>query len=305
MPTAVSPLAHSAPPAFPVPAPLPVLAEAAWQAREAAHRERVCPPVAAFQERRARGESHPVWDFLFVYYGTNRCTLTAWRPPVGVALAGDAARLFGKKVPGRRVEGGWTLDLAALTADDRRRFAFVRQLLSAALARPPRFGCFGLHEWAMVYRAPADRRHQIPLRMDPTALAAFVESQTICCSHYDAFRFFTPPARPRNPLQPGKNDRPAFEQFGCVHLAMDLYKWCYKLHPWLSSELTADCFALAQTARELDMRASPYDLRAYGFAPVCIETPEGRATYVRAQERIATAAMALAKRLLDELAVLG
>ncbi len=34
-----------------------------------------------------------------------------------------------------------------------------------------------------------------------------------------------------------------------------------------------DCLELAAEARELDMRASPYDLTAYGFAPIAIETP--------------------------------
>ena len=41
-----------------------------------------------------------------------------------------------------------------------------------------------------------------------------VEGHRIGCSHFDAFRFFTPPARPLNTLQPGRDDRPAFEQPG-------------------------------------------------------------------------------------------
>ncbi len=48
-----------------------------------------------------------------------------------------------------------------------------------------------------------------------------------------------------------------------------------------------DCLELAADARELDMRASPYDLRDYGFDPIAIETPAGRAEYVRVQQRIA------------------
>ena len=35
------------------------------------------------------------------------------------------------------------------------------------------------------------------------------------------------------------------------------------------------------------MRASPYDLRAHGYAPVAIETPEGKAEYVAAQRGFA------------------
>ena len=68
---------------------------------------------------------------------------------------------------------------------------------------------------------------------------------------------------------------------------MDLYKWCYKLGPLVDSELLVDCLELAADARELDMRASPYDLRDYGFEPIAIETPAGRAEYVRAQHSVA------------------
>ena len=64
---------------------------------------------------------------------------------------------------------------------------------------------------------------------------------------------------------------------------MDLYKWAYKLIPATPAELLADCFELAVEVRELDMRASPYDLAALGYPPVRIETPAGRAEYARAQ----------------------
>ena len=79
---------------------------------------------------------------------------------------------------------------------------------------------------------------------------------------------------------------------------MDLYKWAYKLSPAVPSELVADCFHLARRTRELDMRASPYDLSALGLAPVRIETAEGRAEYVAAQRAIATDGQALRSRLL-------
>ena len=54
-----------------------------------------------------------------------------------------------------------------------------------------------------------------------------------------------------------------------------------------------DCLELAAAARELDMRASPYDLRDYGFEPIAIETPAGRAEYVRAQQSVAERAAPL------------
>jgi hypothetical protein len=175
---------------------------------------------------------------------------------------------------------------------------WIRELLGACAARPASFGCFGLHEWAMVYRAAEVRHHATRLRFPSHELAQIVESLPVRCSHFDAFRFFTLAARPLNRLQPAADTRLDLEQRGCVHVTMDLYKWAYKLTPYTPSELVADCFELALAARELDMRASPYDLRALGFAPVRIETPEGRAEYEREQRVVATRAEPLRARLI-------
>ena len=83
------------------------------------------------------------------------------------------------------------------------------------------------------------------------------------------------------------------EQPGCLHAGMDLYKWAMKLAPGTPSELVMDCFELAQDLRALDMRAAPYDLSGLGYEPVPIETPEGRAAYVRAQREYAVRAQSL------------
>lgn len=88
------------------------------------------------------------------------------------------------------------------------------------------------------------------------------------------------------------------EQPGCLHAAMDLYKWCAKLLPLLDSDILMDAFELAYAARVLDMRASPYDLRALGYEPICIETASGRAEYVRRQAAIAERAAVVRQGLL-------
>ncbi len=176
-------------------------------------------------------------------------------------------------------------------------------LLQATAGRPARFGCFGLHEWAMVYRlGQGDVRHSAwPLRLGAAGTDAVVEGSTIRCSHFDAFRFFTDEARPRNTLQPSRATQGQLEQPGCLHAAMDLYKWAYKLTPAVPSSLVADCFALARDVRVLDMRASPYDLSALGYEPVRIETPEGRAEYVREQQAFTARSQELRRRLLHVL----
>jgi hypothetical protein len=86
---------------------------------------------------------------------------------------------------------------------------------------------------------------------------------------------------------------------------MDLYKWAYKFAPWVSGELTADCFLLAAAAREIDMRASPYDLAAHGFPAIPIETPAGRDEYAACQRMLAEQGRPLRERLLAELDALG
>jgi hypothetical protein len=120
----------------------------------------------------------------------------------------------------------------------------------------------------------------------------------VCCSHFDAFRFFTPPARSLNRLQPVRADAVQVEQRGCLHANMDLYKWAFKLAPFTPSELVADCFALAREIREIDMRASPYDLRALGYAPIPIETAAGRADYESHQRTFTAHGEPLRLRLL-------
>ena len=127
-----------------------------------------------------------------------------------------------------------------------------------------------------------------------------MESHRITCTHFDAFRFFTDSARPLNTLSPGRDDRPQFEQPGCLHAGMDLYKHAFRLSPLIASELVADCFELAWDIRDLDMRASPYDLADLGFAPVRIETPAGKQEYVAAQRAFAERGAPLRQRLVEE-----
>jgi hypothetical protein len=117
------------------------------------------------------------------------------------------------------------------------------------------------------------------------------------CSHFDAYRFFTEPATRRNADELTRDGQVAAEQPGCVHANMDLYKWCYKLGPLIASELLMDTLDLAADARALDLRASPYDLTAYGIPPIPIEEARGRTEYVRAQRDIARRAASVRKAL--------
>jgi hypothetical protein len=150
----------------------------------------------------------------------------------------------------------------------------------------------------MVYRDD-EHRHPIPLRLGQRGTDAVVESHRITCSHYDAYRFFTPDARPRNLLEPTRERQCELDQPGCLHANMDVYKWCVKLGPLVPGELLLDAFALAKEIRWLDMAASPYDVRDCGVDPVEIETPAGKAEYVRQQRAFAARAQQLRARLLE------
>jgi len=284
-----------------------VLDEAAWQARRAAHEARVDAWVGPHLERRRRGEKHPVEDFLFSYYAQRPAALRRWHPGFGVALAGEGAREYvGLKgygtVPTDSTTGGAVGVAAGHVRSQRLLLETLHRLLSATASRPAQLGCFGMHEWAMVYRLDqTEVRHSSwPLRLGTAGTDAVVESHRIACSHFDAFRFFSEAARPRNTLSPGRDDREAFEQPGCLHAGMDLYKHAFRLSPMVPSELVADCFALAREIRVLDMRASPYDLSGLGYSPVPVETPEGKQEYVSAQRRFAERGGPLRARLVAE-----
>ncbi len=279
-----------------------VLAEAEWTARAVAHRARLAPVVEAHLDRRSRGQPHPVIDFLFEYYSFPPHRLLQWHPGWDRTLAGPAARDFLAHREYVETAAGVVADPGRLSAGRRAGLRWMVDLLAATRSRPPRLHCFGLHEWAMVYRTDDIRHRRLPLRLAPDQLAAFVESQPLCCSHFDAYRFFTPAARPLNRLQPDRTRQSEFEQPGCLHANMDLYKWCYKLQPWVAGELLADSFLLAVELRELDMAASPYDVRGLGYEPVPVETEEGRVEYQRRQRLLAERAAGLRDRLHDHLA---
>ncbi|MBF6206160.1 3-methyladenine DNA glycosylase [Streptomyces gardneri] len=280
-----------------------VLPGALWRASAAAHRARLDELVGPYLERRAQGSSHPVIDFLFTYYGHKPAQLRRWHPGYGIGLA-DAAEYDGARGYHRVVTGNPAAD-DVFTADpaylDKRRdtLAFVADLLRATASRPAQLSCFGLHEWAMVYRTDDIRHQKVPLRLGRAGTDAVVESMSLRCTHFDAYRFFTPDAVGRNAEPLTRADQLRREQPGCLHANMDLYKWGFKLVPLISSALVLDCFELACAARELDMRASPYDLAEFGYEPVRIETAAGRAEYVRAQSALAQRATGLRRTFLS------
>jgi len=278
-----------------------LLAAETWRARRAAHEARVDAWLGPHLERRRRRIKHPVEDFLFTYYSYRPAQLRRWHPGAGVVLAGADRADLGRDYVS--TTGDATVDTDAVLARRGESVAWIRDLLVATAGRPGQFTCFGLHEWAMVYRQGADElRHQAwPLRLGVAGSADLVERNVVRCTHFDAYRFFTPAARPLNVVRPTRESQSEHEQPGCLHANMDVYRWAYKLSPLVPSELVADCFALAREIRVLDMRASPYDLSGLGLTPIRVETAEGRAAYVAGQRHFAERAAVLRDRLIAAL----
>lgn len=242
------------------------------------------------------GQRHPIEDFLFEYYAYRPGQLLRWHPGLGFLLEGGEEYLPHKGYI--QTPDGVTTDSRSLPPHRVQSMRWLQGMLEASMARTAAFGCFGLHEWAMVYRTSEIRHETWPLRLSPEAIATVIEENTPRCTHYDAFRFFTPAARPLNKYQFSRTEAAAHEQSACLHANMDLYKWAFKLSPFSSSELVADCFSLAREIRELDMQASPYDFQALGIRPICIETPQGRAEYETRQREFALRAIPLRQRLI-------
>lgn len=279
------------------------LSASEWQQRAQEHAARVHALTAAHLDRRRRGEKHPVEDFLFDYYDHSPARLARWHPGPGTRLLDAAAA---PQASWRHyllsADGTVALDAPTFRADRAKALAFVRAHLTATLSREIQTGCLGLHEWAMVYRQPAERRHgQLPLRLGSQGTDAVLEASTLRCTHFDATRFFTPEGAARNTERPTREEQTAHEQPGCLHAGMDLYRWSYKLAPAIPSELTVDAFELAREIRTLDMQASPYDLAALGYEPVRIEEPEGRREYAIRQRAFAERANQLRQRILSAL----
>jgi hypothetical protein len=291
-------------PALPRVRTAPVVRGAAqWRADEAAHEARADSLTRGHRERSSRQESHPVEDFLFTYYSYKPSVLRRWHPGEGVELADAAATAragWRWYVPGAAADDV-TVDGAGYRAERSLLVEGIGRILRATAGRAAGFGCFGLHEWAMLYRQ-REHRHPVPLRLGQEATDEVVETHELRCTHFDAFRFFTEDAVPLNRDVPTRERQPELEQPGCLHAGMDLYKWSVKLGPLVPGDLLLDAFELARDIRVIDMRASPYDLSGWGYEAITVETPDGKAAYVRAQRGFAERAQHIRARLLGVIA---
>ncbi|WP_020401720.1 hypothetical protein [Gracilimonas tropica] len=262
------------------------LSEETWKKAKSSHEQRVDQLLEEYLEARSRQEKNPVMDFLFEYYAFRPSNLRKWSPGIGVNLSFSDFHTL-PEISEITIDGEIAFVDPSLFPEKRiSSLQWMLKMLKNTQQSRPSFGCFGMHEWAMVYKTKNPRHNQLPMRMEPDELAEFVESRPLLCTHFDAFRFFTKPAKPMNRFKLSREKFHETEQPGCIHSNMDLYKWAFKMYPWIPSSLILKAFELAVEARHIDMQASPYDLRDQGLQPIKIETDTGRKEYKQKQEMI-------------------
>jgi hypothetical protein len=276
----------------------PVLREQEWREARQRHRERVDGWIQARRERASLNRPHPVYDFLFTYYPFRPAQLRRWSPGCGVVLEGCRGEDLEWADDAVMTAHGTVIPAHSFPTHRQEYLRWAVRYLEATSTRAPSFCCFGLHEWAMVYRCEEQRHRQVPLRLSHAEIDRVVEGGELRCTHFDAYRFFTPSAVPLNRQPLSREETVSMDQRGCIHVTMDLYRFAFKVAPWCSSDLVADAFLLAADARAIDMRASPYDLRSFGFEAIPIESATGREAYIGEQRALAERAVPIRERLL-------
>lgn len=268
--------------------------------------------TTAHVERRKRGEKHPLEDFLWDYYPLRPGRFRTWYPGIdddGVVALERPASSFSE------AHSYWTqiaqsrwfitsnddsycyLDVEAFSQARAHGIEFFRALLHKLQNTAPTFGCLGWHEWAMAYRID-ELRHPLPLRLGTEKTNLLVEQAHIRCTHFDAYQFFSPAAMDLNTVRPTYETVIEFEQPGCVHVSMDLLRTCVQLGPLIPGELLIQCYDLALRARTIDMAASPYDCSSLGVEAIKIETAEGKARYIREQQKLTELARPIRGKIL-------
>lgn len=270
-----------------------------WQQQKTSHRRQISELIDDYLERRSHQQKDPVMDFLFEYYAFRPSYLKSWTPGFGKLLE-DGSSQDWRFDEMESIEGHSFLDIEHFSDDRISALEWILNVLEQSAERKPSFGCFGMHEWAMVYKADKVRHDYLSLRMDKNELAEFVESRPLVCTHFDAFRFFTDEAKPQNKHDLNRDKFAQMEQPGCLHTNMDLYKWAFKMYPWISSNTIRKAFELAVETRLMDMKASPYDLRDRGLEPIKIETDEGRKEYMEKQRSIFKDSQPIRQQLIKE-----
>ena len=277
-----------------------MLKRSEWRSRADAHRCRVRDLLGGMFYDRKVHDRHPIYNFLFNYYRFRpHRTIERYSAGLDFALescsSGDDESLYLPSSKYLSVKDG-CIEMDPVKSLNEKSVTRIRNLctlLEIVQRRPPNFSCFGVHEFAMLHSGARhsffQKKAGLELRMSQREIDDVVERAPIRCTHFDATRHFPDSALRSCRVKTSPALRTKNEQAGCIHTNLDLFKFSLRLWPFASSELVADALELAIRARELDMRASPYDLssvsdftelgRDFDLTPVLIETESGRAEF--------------------------
>lgn len=252
----------------------------------------------SMKQRQHAVRLHPIYNFLHTYYRYSPEILMNYSPGIGIIVNGINLNNIPDLIRPYFIEvnHGVTISVNLLASDHKKRTKLYDnyQLMLQTSLRQPHFGCFGYHEWAMLYSGSSPgsvplAKHQPHLewRVNQSVIDEIVSSNNLKCTHFDAWRFFHPDAKSLNSIPVmSRSSQIDHDQPGCIHVAMDLFKYAYSLYPFISSDSLRSCLEIAIEARLIDMRASPYDVSGYDVCkqPIPVETMEGKREYIAAQE---------------------
>ena len=267
--------------------------------KQSEHYNVLAPFVKSFRKWRNLGKKHPVYDFLFTYYSFSGGELLRWTPGLNYSLESIPKNCAWNNFYEKK-DKGYNIDPKKFAEHRKPYLDWAIKYLTCTRDRQAVFHCFGLHEWAMVYESKTRHHPQENLRLSNDEIRDVVDSHSLCCTHYDAYRFFTPSSKPKNLYLLERSKVSEFDQKGCIHVNMDLYRFSYKIAPFISSDAMKEAFLLSKHAREIDMRASPYDLSNYGLTPIFIETEDGKKEYVKLQQDLSKNATSIRDKLIRE-----
>ena len=162
---------------------------------------RIRPWVEARLRRQSRHEKHPVHDFLFEYYEFRPSHLVRWTPGFDVALESATRPRRSSGPTSSPSDSGLSLPASRVPGTPPRLSGMGDRVPRnrPRPASPPSaaWGCTS-GRWSIAIRASGTRKCPLRLRREETD--AVVESQPLRCTHFDAFRFFSPAASPLNRL---------------------------------------------------------------------------------------------------------
>lgn len=271
-----------------------------WLAKRQQHQTIVQPWVLPRLERRSRGQSHPIDDFMFDYYPISPNKLLTWHPGWEHKLEAQERDLEFFPEAYRFTDGFIELNPQWSTTRAEKLHENLR-LLQVVSQRPARTGCFGLHEWAMVLGQDDVRHDSWKLRLSQGEIRNTIAELGLRCTHFDAFRFFTDEARPKNPVQLTRADQLQYDQPGCLHANMDLYKFAHFAAPIVGSNIVRDAFALAREIRTVDMQVAPYDFSELHVEPIRVETEDGRIDFISRQQQFSARASHIRAQLIHQM----